>query len=94
LLLGHPAVLNAACVPMPDPVLGERMCAFVIPRPGQTVTLADLTGYLASKELAKFKWPERLEVVPEFPLSPFGKVSKQELTRRIAELVRREQAGA
>jgi 2,3-dihydroxybenzoate-AMP ligase len=92
LLLSHPGVQNVACVPMPDPVLGERMCAFVIPRPGHTVTLPELAAYLESKELAKFKWPERVEVVPEFPLSPFGKVSKQDLTRRAAELLTADQA--
>jgi 2,3-dihydroxybenzoate-AMP ligase len=84
LLLAHPAVLNVACVPMPDPVLGERMCAYVIPRPGQSVTLPDVQRFLEGKELAKYKWPERVELVPEFPLSPFGKVSKQDLTKRIA----------
>jgi 2,3-dihydroxybenzoate-AMP ligase len=92
LLLAHPAVLNAACVPMPDPVLGERMCAYVIPRPGQTLTLPEVQRFLEGKDLAKYKWPERVELVPEFPLSPFGKVSKQDLTRRIAETLAAERA--
>jgi 2,3-dihydroxybenzoate-AMP ligase len=92
LLLAHPAVLNAACVPMPDPVLGERMCAFVIPRPGQSLTLPEAQRFLADKELAKYKWPERIELVPEFPLSPFGKVSKQDLSKRIAEMLAAERA--
>jgi 2,3-dihydroxybenzoate-AMP ligase len=90
LLLAHPAVLNAACVPMPDAVLGERMCAFVIPRPGQSLTLPEAQQFLAGKELAKYKWPERIELVPEFPLSPFGKVSKQDLSKRIAETLAAE----
>jgi len=84
LLLAHPAVLNVACVPMPDPVLGERMCAFVIPRPDQTINLPAAQRFLEARELAKYKWPERVELVAEFPLSPFGKVSKQDLTARIA----------
>src|SRR5206468_10101945 len=62
LILSHPAVQNVACVPMPDPVLGERMCAFVIPKPGRTLTLSELTGFLLDKGLAKFKLPERLEL--------------------------------
>jgi 2,3-dihydroxybenzoate-AMP ligase len=94
LLLAHPAVLNAACVPMPDPVLGERMCAFIILRPGQRLTLPDAQRFLESKELAKYKWPERIELVPEFPLSPFGKVSKQDLSARIAATLAAERAGA
>jgi 2,3-dihydroxybenzoate-AMP ligase len=90
LLLAHAAVLNVACVPMPDPVLGERMCAYVIPRPGQTLTLPEAQRFLEGKELAKYKWPERIELVAEFPLSPFGKVSKQDLAQRIAAQVAAE----
>jgi 2,3-dihydroxybenzoate-AMP ligase len=79
LILGHPAVLNAACVPVPDPVLGERMCACVILRPGQQLTLGELVEFLASEEIAKHKLPERLALFDRFPLSPVGKVSKKDL---------------
>lgn len=85
LILSHPAVLNVACVPMPDPVLGERTCAFVIPKPGRTLTLAELTAFLSRKGLARFKLPERLELTDDLPLSKFGKVAKNVLARRIAE---------
>ena len=87
LILAHPAVLNVACVPMPDPVLGERMCAFVIARPGLTLTLPELTAFLTEKGLAKFKLPERLELTDELPLSKFGKVAKNVLTKQIAEKI-------
>ena len=70
------------------------MCAFIIPREGQTLTLDALKVFLEGQELAKYKWPERVELVGEFPLSPFGKVSKQELTRRVAEQLARGRAGA
>lgn len=89
-LVGMEAVQNIACVPMPDPILGERMCAYVIPEPGHTPTLADLTDHLKAQGLSKMKLPERLELVEEFPLSPFGKVSKKDLGARIAEIVERE----
>src|SRR5207248_1974486 len=69
LILSHPAVLNVACVPMPDPVLGERTCAFIILQPGVTLALKDLTDFLIDKGIARFKLPERLEVVDDFPLS-------------------------
>ena len=85
LILSHPAVLNVACVPMPDPVLGERMCAYVIPKPGRMVTLPELTGFLMNKGLAKFKLPERLELTEDLPLSKFGKVAKNVLTKQVAE---------
>ncbi|MBI4594522.1 MAG: hypothetical protein HY728_09930 [Candidatus Rokubacteria bacterium] len=60
---------------MPDPVLGERTCAFVVPRRGQRVTLPELVHHLAEAGIARFKLPERVELVDELPLSPFGKVS-------------------
>lgn len=84
LILSHPAVQNVACVPMPDAAMGEKMCAFVILKPGQTLTLAELVGFLQRYEIAKFKLPERLEVLAEFPLSTFGKVSKKALAERVA----------
>ena len=90
LILTHPAVQNAACVPMPDPVLGERMCAFVIPKPGAAIPLQELVRFLMDAGIAKFKLPERVEIVSEFPLSPFGKVSKQILAKQIAEKLEQE----
>ena len=87
LILSHPAVLNVACVPMPDPVLGERMCAFVIPKPGLTLTLQELTSFLTERGLAKYKLPERLELTDDLPLSKFGKVAKNVLTKQVAEKI-------
>lgn len=85
LILRHPAVKNIACVAMPDPILGERMCACIIPVDGKTLTLEELIAHLESFELARFKLPERLELMDDFPLSPFGKVSKKILVEDIAE---------
>jgi 2,3-dihydroxybenzoate-AMP ligase len=84
LILMHPAVHNVACVPMPDPATGEKMCAFVVLRQGATLTLKELVAFLLTHEIAKFKLPERLEVVSDFPVSTFGKVSKKALAERIA----------
>ena len=84
LILTHPAVQNAACVPIPDPTLGERMCACVILRRGAALTLEQLVSFLTTEEIAKHKLPERLEIMDDFPLSPFGKVSKKDLTEKIA----------
>jgi 2,3-dihydroxybenzoate-AMP ligase len=78
-ILTHPSVRNVACVPYPDSVLGERMCACVIPRQGHTLTLEELTRFLLDAGMAKFKLPERLELMEDFPLSTFGKVSKKAL---------------
>lgn len=85
LILMHPAVQNIACVAMPDPNLGEKMCACVIPKNGMTLTLKGLVDFLTAKEIAKFKLPERLELMSEFPLSTFGKVSKKSLVEMVTE---------
>jgi 2,3-dihydroxybenzoate-AMP ligase len=84
LILQHPAVQNVACVPTPDADLGERMCACVILRPGAALTLEELVGFLMTKEIAKFKLPERLAVFRDFPVSTFGKVSKKTLVEMVA----------
>ena len=90
LILTHPGVQNVACVPMPDPILGERMCAYVILRRDGSLALQDLIAFLMEQEIAKHKLPERLEIVDEFPLSPFGKVSKKDLTERVTQALKSE----
>jgi 2,3-dihydroxybenzoate-AMP ligase len=87
LILGHPAVHNVACVAMPDPVLGERMCACVLLKPGASLTLEELLQFLNDEEIARHKLPERLEILDEFPLSPIGKVSKKDLVVLVAARV-------
>ena len=90
LILTHPAVQNVACVPIPDPVLGERMCACLVLRQGRSLALPELVAFLAEQEIAKHKLPERLEIMDDFLLSPFGKVSKKDLTDRIANKLKEE----
>ena len=92
LILGHPAVQNIACVPMPDPGLGEKMCACVIPKKGRSLSLAELVDFLKDKEIAKFKLPERLELLSDFPVSTFGKVSKKALVEMVTAKLERERA--
>lgn len=84
LILMHPAVQNVACVPMPDAAMGEKMCAFVVLKHGATLDLPELVAFLQTHEIARFKLPERLEVLEDFPVSTFGKVSKKALGERIA----------
>jgi cyclohexanecarboxylate-CoA ligase len=81
LLDAHPKVLQSAIVPMPDPVLGERACCFVTLRPGISgATLEELVAFLADHGIAKMKFPERLVVIAEMPLTPTRKVVKSRLT--------------
>jgi 2,3-dihydroxybenzoate-AMP ligase len=92
LILSHPAVQNVACIAMPDPDMGERMCACVILRSGEALPLKELIGYLSQKEIAKFKLPERVEVLEDFPLSTFGKVSKKALVEMVSKKLEAERA--
>jgi len=80
LLDAHPKILQSAIVPMPDPVLGEKACAFVVLRDAsQTVSLEELVQYLLGKQIAKNKLPERVVVVTEMPLTPTRKIIKGRL---------------
>jgi len=90
LVLTHPAVQNVACVPIPDPILGERMCACIILRHRGMLTLEQLVAFLMNEEIAKHKLPERLEIMDDFPLSAFGKVSKKDLTEKITLKLKEE----
>ena len=90
LILGHPSVLNTAVVAMPDPLFGEKSCAYVILNKGKTLQFEELKTFLLEKKIAKFKLPERLEIVDEFPLTSMAKVSKQELRKDIAEKLSKE----
>jgi 2,3-dihydroxybenzoate-AMP ligase len=84
LILSHPAVKNVACIAVPDKDLGERMCACIILRDNQTLTFDELKTFLAGKEIAKYKLPERMEIMDDFPLSTFGKVSKKDLVATVS----------
>jgi 2,3-dihydroxybenzoate-AMP ligase len=77
-LLAHPSVHDAAVVALPDPFLGERTCAFVIPR-GAPPTATALTSFLRGRGLAAFKIPDRVEFIDAFPQTGVGKVSKKAL---------------
>jgi cyclohexanecarboxylate-CoA ligase len=76
LLYKHPAVALVAIVGYPDARLGERACAFVSTRPGMDFTMEDMTRYLSDNQVTRQYHPERLELVPELPKTPSGKLQK------------------
>jgi acyl-CoA synthetase (AMP-forming)/AMP-acid ligase II len=83
LLLGHPKVRESAVIGCPDPLLGEKVCAVVVPQPGQMVTLEELVHHLRHvDEVAAFKWPEKLILIDELPRNAVGKILKRELRER------------
>ena len=74
-----PEVLVSAVVPMPDPVLGEKACVFIQVSGESDVTLAAITSHLEAHQIAKNKWPERLEIIEAMPLTPTNKIIKNRL---------------
>ncbi|WP_017557652.1 (2,3-dihydroxybenzoyl)adenylate synthase [Nocardiopsis baichengensis] len=89
-ILAHPDVHDAAVVAMPDAYLGERACAYVIPREGGgALTRPVLLRFLRERGLASYKIPDRVEVVPEFPATGVGKVSRRDLRAAIADALAR-----
>lgn len=76
LLDSHENIVQSAIVPMPDEVLGERICAYVALRSNTSLNLDDVCGFLAAHGVAKMRWPERLEVVDEMPMTPTRKIIK------------------
>jgi non-ribosomal peptide synthetase component E (peptide arylation enzyme) len=84
LILAHPDVQDAAAIGMSDEDLGERTCAYVVPRPGKSLTLEGLVAFLKEQGSAVYKLPERLEVVEAIPRNPVGKIQKKDLRQDIA----------
>ena len=87
LLFTHPKIAGVAIVAMDDPRMGERACAVVIPHEGQSLTLPEITAFLDGHQLSRQKFPERLEIVSEFPMTPSGKIQKFRLRQLVAERI-------
>ncbi len=83
LLMQHKAVDQAAIVAMPDPLLGEKACCFVTLHPDSQLSLDAVCAFLDLNKVSKVKWPERLEIVREMPLTPTRKIIKGELARHL-----------
>ena len=80
------AVSAVAVVGFPDARLGERGCAFIVPRTGSTIDLAAVQSYLSEARMAKQFWPERVEIVAELPRTASGKIQKFKLREFAAAL--------
>ena len=84
LLFRHPDIQDVAIVGVPDARLGERVCAFIVPRPGRKVGLPEVAAFLEERKLTRQYHPERVEIIDELPRTPSGKVQKF----RLRELAR------
>jgi acyl-CoA synthetase (AMP-forming)/AMP-acid ligase II len=87
LLLGHPKVREIAVIGAPDPVLGERVCAVVVPQQaGEDPSLDELVEFLRdTAQVAAYKWPEHIVILDALPRNPVGKVLKRILREAIAQ---------
>jgi salicylate---[aryl-carrier protein] ligase len=91
----HPAVADVAVVAMPDEMLIERACAYLVARPGMNAPdVRSLAAFLEKLGLAKFKFPERIELLESFPVTRVGKLDKARLRKTIAETLAREKNAA
>jgi non-ribosomal peptide synthetase component E (peptide arylation enzyme) len=93
LLLRHPRITAAAAVAMPDPRLGERTCAYIVVQ-GEPLTMAGIREHFTQLQVAKFKWPERIEHLTEMPRTQVGKLDKKFLQADIAARIAAERPAA
>ncbi len=90
-IAAHPDIAEARLIAMPDPMYGEKGCLFVIARPGSPLPdVAALGAFLVERGLAKFKCPERVEPIDEFPVTRVGKLDRAALRNRIRQVVEDE----
>lgn len=93
LIAAHPSLLDARVVAMPDRIFGEKVCAFVIPRPGAVPPDVKALGeHLLRAGLAKYKLPERIEVIDAFPVTRVGKVDKVAMRALVTAKLAEEEA--
>jgi non-ribosomal peptide synthetase component E (peptide arylation enzyme) len=90
ILASHPKVAACAVVGYPDPVMGERACAFVVPKPGETFTFDEMVAHFKERKVQAQKTPERLEIVERLPLVSDMKIDKKVLKEQLLEKLRAE----
>jgi 2,3-dihydroxybenzoate-AMP ligase/mycobactin salicyl-AMP ligase len=90
LISGHSKVEQVAAVGMPDPVLGERVCAFIKPKKNEMISFEEIISYLKGKKTSVLYLPERIEMIDEIPLTRVGKVDKKWLREEIKEKLKKE----
>jgi non-ribosomal peptide synthetase component E (peptide arylation enzyme) len=83
LIIGHPSVSAVAVVGMPDPVLGEKACAYIQPKPGEKVSFDEIIAFLKEKDVSVLHLPERVEAVDSLPLTKAKKLDKRALEEDI-----------
>ncbi len=83
LISAHPGVALVAVIPMPDPTLGERVCAYIQPKPNASLSFEKIVSYLKQRKASVLQFPERIEFVDAMPLTKAEKVDKKFLREDI-----------
>jgi 2,3-dihydroxybenzoate-AMP ligase/mycobactin salicyl-AMP ligase len=87
LIIDHPDVAFVAAVPMPDPEMGERVCAYIQPKPGARLQFNDILSFLKDRKASVLHFPERIEFVDAMPFTKAEKIDKMALVKDIGEKV-------
>ena len=90
LIADHPDVVLVAVVPMPDPEMGERVCAYIQPRPGAELTFENIISFLKNRKASVIHFPERIEFIDAMPFTKAEKIDKRVLKEDIEEKIRRK----
>ena len=72
----HPSIMMSALAPVPDEVLGEKACVYVQLKETMSITLDEIQAWLENNKIAKMKWPEKLVILTEMPMTPTRKIIK------------------
>jgi len=87
LIIGHPGVTIVAVIPMPDPIMGERVCAYIQPKPGADLNFDKIIAYLKERKASVLQFPERIEFIVDMPLTKAEKMDKKALIEDIKKKI-------
>jgi non-ribosomal peptide synthetase component E (peptide arylation enzyme) len=90
LMMTHPGIIAVAVVPMPDPEMGERACAYVQPASGAELGFEAIISFLKDRGASVLQLPERIEFVEEMPYTKAEKLDKRALIKDIKKKIKIE----
>jgi len=79
LIVAHPDVMAVAVIAMPDPLMGERVCAYIQPKAGAQLTFEGIISFLKEQKASVLQFPERMEFIQDMPLTAAEKIDKKVL---------------
>ena len=87
LISDHPDVAIVAVIPMPDPEMGERVCAYIQPKPGAELSFQKIVSFLKDRKASVLQLPERIEFIDVMPFTKAEKVDKRSLKEDIKQKI-------